>query len=568
MPAKSAPSIRAVTNRPAEEPAVSVRVLRRQAHRVLRSWPIRRNDKYCIIGAGASGLAVAKNFGQRGIPFDCLEREADLGGLWNFATESGIVYETTHLVSAIYSTAYDDLPMVDEDYPAYPSHERVLGYFRDYVEKFGLAGAYRVRQSVDARRRARRQAVGRLGRRRSPPAHLSRRGGGERTSRRAAHADISRHVRRRDHPFARYKSPKQVRDKRVLVVGCGNSAADIVSDAVHGRSSVFMSIRRGYWFVPKFMMGFPTDDVVSWVEILPAAAAAEALAVPGQPVGAAGSAVALPLPDPDYSIDQAHPTMSDEIPRLSAHGKLTVKPDIASFDGNRVLFKDGTAETIDMIVFATGYQPVVPLHRREPDFRRRRQAAASICNVVHPEHEGPVRGGSRAGQRQHVAARRLPGPADRQPHRRRQAQAPERAAPLSRRAGERRDSACGAACSLPPTGIAWRRTITTIGAAEAADPPVRTRAQDAPRRVERRPSAGVASFAPASPRKKWPADRIRLLRRRGDVHAILAGGEIALRAHLDEPRGRALEQELHVARGIELIRLRSGRYDQATRALS
>src|SRR5689334_22003633 len=99
-----------------------------------------RSDKYCIIGAGASGLAIAKNFKLRGIPFDCLEREADLGGLWNIATGSGIVYETTHLVSASYSTGYDDLPMGDEEYPPYPSHQRVLQYFRDYADKFGFGG--------------------------------------------------------------------------------------------------------------------------------------------------------------------------------------------------------------------------------------------------------------------------------------------------------------------------------------------------------------------------------------------------------------------------------------------
>src|SRR5215813_4792237 len=98
-----------------------------------------RNLRYCIIGAGASGLAVAKNFVERGIPFDCLEREHDIGGLWNFATESGIVYETTHLISSISSTGFDDLPMLDEDYPEYPSHAQVLGYFRDFIAKFGLA---------------------------------------------------------------------------------------------------------------------------------------------------------------------------------------------------------------------------------------------------------------------------------------------------------------------------------------------------------------------------------------------------------------------------------------------
>jgi len=52
-------------------------------------------DKVCIIGAGSSGLAAAKTFAERGIPFDCLEREDDIGGLWNETTGTGVVYDTT-----------------------------------------------------------------------------------------------------------------------------------------------------------------------------------------------------------------------------------------------------------------------------------------------------------------------------------------------------------------------------------------------------------------------------------------------------------------------------------------
>jgi cation diffusion facilitator CzcD-associated flavoprotein CzcO len=47
-------------------------------------------DKVCIIGAGSSGLTAAKTFSERGIPFDCLERERDIGGLWNEATNTGV----------------------------------------------------------------------------------------------------------------------------------------------------------------------------------------------------------------------------------------------------------------------------------------------------------------------------------------------------------------------------------------------------------------------------------------------------------------------------------------------
>src|SRR5262245_22470983 len=39
-------------------------------------------EKFCILGAGSSGLAVAKNFLAAGIAFDCLEREDDVGGNW------------------------------------------------------------------------------------------------------------------------------------------------------------------------------------------------------------------------------------------------------------------------------------------------------------------------------------------------------------------------------------------------------------------------------------------------------------------------------------------------------
>lgn len=56
-----------------------------------------------------------------------------------------------------------------------------------------------------------------------------------------------------------YKSAELFAGKRVLVVGCGNSACDIAVDAVHRAASVDLSVRRGYYFLPKFILGKPTD---------------------------------------------------------------------------------------------------------------------------------------------------------------------------------------------------------------------------------------------------------------------------------------------------------------------
>ncbi len=348
---------------------------------------LNHNARYCIIGAGASGLAVAKTFVERGIAFDCLERDQDIGGLWNIATPSGIVYETTHLISSISSTGFDALPMLDEDYPEYPSHARVLGYFRDFARTFGILdhiqfgrsvtalaprgdGAWAVTVAGEAQPRTYRGVVIASGHHDTPrvpvyPGTFS----GEIIHSRA------------------YKSPRQLRDRRVLVVGCGNSAADIVVDAVHGGSEVFLSIRRGYWFVPKFILGFPTGDVISYSEMVPMPRLVRRWLFQGVLWLVQGPPSRYRLPDPDYSIDQAHPTMTDEIPRLVAHGDLTVKPEIAGYEGDRVLFKDGTAETLDTIVFATGYQPVIPFIDEGLVFAEDGRPRL-LFNVAHPEHEG------------------------------------------------------------------------------------------------------------------------------------------------------------------------------------
>jgi hypothetical protein len=346
-----------------------------------------RNLRYCVIGAGASGLAVAKNFVQRGIPFDCLEREQDIGGLWNIATPSGVVYETTHLISSISSTGYDDLPMLDEDYPEYPNHARVLGYFRDFARTFGILDHIEFGKSVTgiAPQGDGSWAVTVAG---APQPRIYRgvviASGHHDTPRMPVYpGTFSGEI---IHSRA-YKTPRQLRDRRVLVVGCGNSAADIVADAAHGGSAVFLSIRRGYWFVPKFILGFPTGDVISYAEMVPMPRVLRRWMFQGVLWLVQGPPSRYRMPDPDYSIDQAHPTMTDEIPRLVAHGDLTVKPEIAGYEGDRVLFKDGTAETIDIIVFATGYQPVIPFIDEGLTFAKDGRPRL-LFNMVHPDHEG------------------------------------------------------------------------------------------------------------------------------------------------------------------------------------
>ena len=107
--------------------------------------------------------------------------------------------------------------------------------------------------------------------------------------------------------------------------------------------------------MPKFILGFPTGDVISNAEIVPMPRLVKRWLFQATLWLLQGPPSRYRMPDPDYSIDQAHPTMTDEIPRLVAHDKLTVKPDVARFEGERVLFKDGTSESIARRV-RHGYQ--------------------------------------------------------------------------------------------------------------------------------------------------------------------------------------------------------------------
>lgn len=313
---------------------------------------------YCVIGAGASGLAVAKNFKQRGIPFECLEREADIGGVWNFDTPSGVVYETTHMLSSKEHTAFEDFPMPD-DYPMYPCHRLSLDYLRRYAEQFGLLDSIEFGKCVERvapgddgwRVQIAGEARGRV------YAGIVLANGHHDRPRRPTYEGTfaGEIIHSRD-----YRSPKQLRGKRVLVVGAGNSGADIATDASHHAAQVYHSMRRGYYFVNKFTLGLPTDDLIEFLERLRLPRWLKKRFYGLSHWVLFGPPSRHGLPKPAYNVIDAHPTVNSELPSQIAHGRVTVKPDIAAFSGDRAQFVDGTSAEIDLVVFATGYQMSFP----------------------------------------------------------------------------------------------------------------------------------------------------------------------------------------------------------------
>jgi len=339
-------------------------------------------DKVCIIGAGSSGLVTAKTFAERGIPFDCLERENDIGGLWNETTNTGVVYETTYLVSSRKYTGFEDYPM-PEDYPTYPSHREALAYLRDYAQTFGILDRIQFNTVVESAERTEegwRVTIAGEARPRLYRALVIATG----------HHDIPRIpkipgkftgeiMHSRD-----YRSVKQLTDKRVLVVGAGNSACDIVVDATSVARAVYQSMRRGTYFVPKFMLGRPTDGIVNFCERLPMPRGLRNRLYTLWHKLMVGANARYGLPEPEHRIMDTHPTMNTVLPQLAAHGRIGIKPDITELKGRIVRFSDGSEVEADLLVYATGYEIAVPIIDNDLIFDANGRPRL-FFNVFHPQ---------------------------------------------------------------------------------------------------------------------------------------------------------------------------------------
>src|SRR4029079_9578221 len=92
----------------------------------------------CIIGAGISGLSMAKALKDKGVSFDCFEMSDKVGGNWVFKNINGrsSAYRSLHIAPSTERLPRDDFPvaMSDPGLPDYPHHTHVAKYISDYCD--------------------------------------------------------------------------------------------------------------------------------------------------------------------------------------------------------------------------------------------------------------------------------------------------------------------------------------------------------------------------------------------------------------------------------------------------
>jgi dimethylaniline monooxygenase (N-oxide forming) len=323
----------------------------------------------CIIGAGSSGISAAQVLAEAGIDFDCFEIGSGVGGNWRYDNDNGVssAYRSLHINTSRQAMEFVASPM-PTTYPDYPSHWQIADYFDDFVDHFGLRDRITFRTEVT---KVEPSADGGY-----DVTTRSRDDGRTATTAHYDHVLVANghhwdprwpepaFAGSEDFPGEQihahyYRTPDLFTDKRVVVLGIGNSACDIAVEASRHARATYLAMRRGAWVMPKYLFGTPTDHLTD-TPLARGPVALQKLGMRTMLRVAVGKMTDYGLPKPDHDVLEAHPTVSDDLLSTLGHGDIAVKPSISRFEGSRVHFTDGSSADADVVVYCTGYKVTFP----------------------------------------------------------------------------------------------------------------------------------------------------------------------------------------------------------------
>ncbi|ELU17934.1 hypothetical protein CAPTEDRAFT_222532 [Capitella teleta] len=311
--------------------------------------------RVAVIGSGASGLSGIKCCLDEGLIPVCFERNGDIGGLWNFSSDAvdghSSVLKSTTINTSKEMMAFSDFPPPQEFAPNM-HNTQIMQYFRLYAENFGLLKHIRFFTRVDEVR---------------PTAEFNSTGQWEvhstdlKTDEKKLevydgvlvctghHAKTFMPKFDGEEDFEGkimhshdYRNHGEFDDKKVVVVGFGNSAGDLaveLSRICRKRGLPFdLQISSRYGL---FMMSMlPWEKLNRMVE---------------EAVNKKLDHEAYSL-KPEHHIFSCHPVVNDDLPNRIISGAITIKPNLKRITKSGVEFDDGTSdENIDAIFYATGY---------------------------------------------------------------------------------------------------------------------------------------------------------------------------------------------------------------------
>jgi dimethylaniline monooxygenase (N-oxide forming) len=336
----------------------------------------------------------------------CFEKADGLGGVFRFGENDGVVWESCRLTSSGLLTAFSDFP-VASDRAGHMAVGEYVDYLAKYCETFDVSRHIRFGTRVESVTRSPRgdwkvrtldawglreehyDAVAICSGLHQHP-HLPYFPGQETFTGALLHS-------------AQYRRPAQVVGKRVLIVGAGESGADVVAEVSGHAAETVLSLRRGVAVLPRSMFGAPKDYQTSrihnsaahWVfqtrnpkdnrkrniyrtAFLPLVLLDKCLQILFRVVWEFLPLLYSPrlaeiranlktrkmtvelLKESGGTLNEQFGTKTDDFVRAIALGRCQRAPAIARFEGPRVLFDDGSHFEPDLVIFCTGFDTKIP----------------------------------------------------------------------------------------------------------------------------------------------------------------------------------------------------------------
>ena len=313
---------------------------------------MQRVGRVCVVGAGVSGLVAIRELIAEGHEVQAFEKTDDVIGVWR------TVYDSVQLLTSRRATSFKGYPM-PESTPPFPTGQQYRDYIRWFAKEANLLQYIRFNTAVVSAT----PVDGGTG---GWDVALSDGTTQHFDALVAAHGHLwSPYIPAVEGKFdgpmlhtSQYRNANDMVGGTVLVVGSGNSACDMVTDAIAAGHQTLMSLRRPTWFVPQSFFGTPRADL-TFPAHFPGATGDEfnhfmVKVSVGEP-----RSYGFPQPsDEDWTAFP--PTFSTLVPYWAQRGRVKAVPEIARFDGRKVFFVDGTSAEADTVIWATGYNAPVP----------------------------------------------------------------------------------------------------------------------------------------------------------------------------------------------------------------
>jgi indole-3-pyruvate monooxygenase len=309
-----------------------------------------------VVGAGPAGLAAAACLKQRGIDALVLEAAPALGDAWRRH------YDRLRLHTVKQQSHLPGMPFAKE-LPRYPSRADVVAYLEAYAAHFGIAP--RTNEAVRAVRAAEGEDAGFVvesarGVHRARAvvlaAGLNRVPNPDRLPGQDAFRGLLMHS-------AHYRNGDAFAGKPVLVVGAGNSGAEIALDLAERGARPTMAVRSPVNIVPRDFLGMPMQLTSIRVSKLPIAV--------GDRLGRVVSRLAFgDLSRHGFARPELGPLSAVKVRRrvplidvgtIAAikRGEIAVKPGVERLTETGAVFADGSTAALDAVVLATGFRPAL-----------------------------------------------------------------------------------------------------------------------------------------------------------------------------------------------------------------